>query len=100
MSILQPAKVATPEAAALGLAVQVRVAPAGVVMVRVTEAALVVTVLPPASWTATTGWVANAMPPVEPEGLVVKASLVAGPTVMVKLALTALVSPLEVAVSV
>ena len=69
-------------------------------MVRVTESDPVVTVLPPASWTVTTGWVAKAMPPVEPEGLVVKASLVAAPTVMVKLVLTALVSPPEVAVSV
>ena len=100
MLMLQPAKVATPEAAFLGLAVQVRVAPAGVVMVRVTGALLAVTVLPPASWTATTGWVAKAMPPVEPEGPVVKASLVAAPTVMVRLVLTALVSPLAAAVSV
>ena len=100
MSMLQPAKVATPATAFLGFAVQARVAPAGVVMLRVTDAVLVVTVLPPASWTATTGWVAKAMPPVEPEGLVVKASLVAVPAVMVKLALTALVRPVAVAVSV
>ena len=79
---------------------QARVAPAGVVMLKVTGAVLVVTVLPPASWTLTTGWVAKATPPVELDGLVVKVSLVAEPTVMVKLALTALVSPLEAAVSV
>ena len=101
LSMLQPAKLATPEEAFVGLAVQVRVAPAGVVMVRVTGALLVVTVLAPASWTATTGWMAKTLPAVvEPEGVAVKASLVAGPTVMVKLALTALVSPAAVAVSV
>jgi hypothetical protein len=46
---LQPEKVATPEEAVLGFVVQVRVAPAGVVMLRVTEALLEVTVLPTAS---------------------------------------------------
>jgi hypothetical protein len=100
LPIRQPAKVTTPETALLGFVVQARVAPAGVVMLRVTEALPVVTVLPPASWTVTTGCVAKAVPPVEPDGLVVKASLVAGPIVMVKLVLTALVSPLEVAVNV
>ena len=79
---------------------QVRVAPLGVVMLRSTEAVLVVTVLPPASWMATAGWAANGVPPVEFDGFVVKPSLVAGPTATVKLALTALVSPLAVAVSV
>jgi hypothetical protein len=67
-------------------------------MVRVTEFVPVV-VLPPASWTVTTGWVPKAVPLVELEGLVVKASLVAGPEI-VKPALTALVSEPEVAVSV
>ena len=100
MSILQPAKLATPETADFGLAVQVNVAPAGVVMVRLTEAVLLVTVLPPASWTATTGWVTKTLPPVAPDGLVAKASLVPAPTLIVKLALTALVRPLEVAVRV
>jgi len=47
--ILQLEKVARPEEAALGLDEQLRVAPAGVVMVRVTDAVLVVTVFPPAS---------------------------------------------------
>jgi hypothetical protein len=47
--MLQPAKVVTPELALLGFTVQVRVAPAGVVMVRATDAELVVTVFPPAS---------------------------------------------------
>ena len=81
MSMPQPAKVATPEAAFVGLAVQAKVAPPGVVMLRVTEALLTVTVLPLTSCTATTGWVVNAAAPVAPEGLVVKASLVAGPAV-------------------
>jgi hypothetical protein len=42
----------------------------------------------------------NAVPPVEPDGDVVTASLLAVPAVMVKLVLIALVSPLAVAVSV
>lgn len=58
--ILQPAKLSTPATAAFGFVVQVRVAPAGVVIVRVIDAVLVVTVLPPASWTVTAGWVAKA----------------------------------------
>ena len=95
-----PAKEATPATADLGFAVQVRTAPAGVVMLRVTEAVLEVTVLPPASWTATTGWVAKAMPAMVSEGSVVKSSALAEPTVIVKLALTAEVSVPEVAVRV
>ena len=98
--MVQPAKLATPATAAMGFVVQVNVAPAGVVMVRLTEAVLLVTVLPPASWIATTGWVTKTVPPVAPDGLVAKASLVAVPTLIVKLALTALVRPLEVAVKV
>lgn len=62
--MLQPATVATPATAVLGFGVQVRVAPAGVVMARVTAAVLVV-VLPPASWTVTTCCVPNALPPVD-----------------------------------
>jgi hypothetical protein len=99
--IRQLEKEATPEDAALGFELQLRVAPpAGGVIVRVTEALLEVTVLPAASWTVTTGWVPKDVPPVELEGLVVKASLVAAPAVMVRLALTPLLSPLEAAVSV
>jgi hypothetical protein len=97
--MLQPVKLSTPATAFLGFAEQVMVAPAGVVMVRVIEAVLVVTVVPPASWTVTRGWVPKALPALEFEGLVVKASLVAVPE-MVKLALTALLSPLEAAISV
>ena len=97
---MQPAKLATPATAAMGFVVQAKVAPAGVVMVRLTEAVLLVIVLPPASWIATTGWVTKTLPPVAPDGLVAKASLVAVPTLIVKLALTALVRPLAVAVKV
>ena len=97
---MQPAKVATPATAAAGFAAQVRVAPAGEVIVRVMGSLLVVTVLPPASRTVTTGWVPKAIPPVEPEGFVVKVRTAAGPVVMVKLVLTPEVSPLDVAVSV
>lgn len=59
--MLLPAKPATPEAAVTGFVVQVRTAPAGVVMVKVTVAVLVVMVFPPASWTAATGWTAKAV---------------------------------------
>ena len=100
MSMLQPVKEAAPVTVFAGLDVQLRTAPAGVVMLKVTATTPVVTVLPPASWTATTGWVAKAAPLVELDGLAVKASFMADPTVMVKLVLTALVSPLPVAVSV
>ena len=100
MLILQPAKLAMPDTAFLGSCVQVRTAPAGVVILRSTEALLVVTVLPMASWTVTTGWAPKAVPPVAFEGLVVKASWVAGAAAMVRLALMALVSPLVAEVSV
>jgi hypothetical protein len=101
LSILQPVNMATPEMAVLGSAVQVRLAAAaGGVMLRVTTALLAVTVLPPASWTATTGWVARTRLAAAPEGCVVKASLAAGPTVMVKLVLAAVVSDPEAAVRV
>ena len=58
--ILHPAKVATPAAAVLGLAVQARVPPpAGwVAVAKVTLAVLLVlTTLPPLSSTLTAGWV-------------------------------------------
>ena len=100
MSILQPAKVATPEEAVLGFVEQVSVAPAGVVMLRVIKTLLEVTVLPAASCTATTGCVPKVVPPVELDGFVVKASFAADPALMVRLVLTALVSALAVAVSV
>jgi hypothetical protein len=98
--ILQLEKVATPEEALLGLDEQVRVPPPGGVMLRVTEALLLVTVLPPASWMATTGCVVKELLVTPLDGEVVKPSLVAGPTVIVTLALTALLSPPEATVSV
>ena len=100
MLMSHPAKVATPATALSGFVVQLRVAPPAEVMLRVTGVLLEVTVLPPASWTVTTGCVPKSVPPVELEGFVVKMSLLAGPTVMVRLALIPLVSPLAAAVSV
>jgi hypothetical protein len=71
------------------------------VRLRVTEAILDVIVLPPASWTVTTGCVAKAVLATgELEGFVVKASLAVDPTVMVKLALVAAVSEPDAAVNV
>jgi hypothetical protein len=96
----QPANAASPLAAALGLAVQVNDALPGVVKTRVTEAVLVVTVLPAASCTVTTGCVAIVVPPVPPLGCVVNASLVAAPGVIVKVVLVAEASDPLVAVSV
>src|SRR5947207_2292168 len=59
-----------------------RVPLAGLVpIVRVTLEESVVTVLPPASWTVTFGWVVKAVPPVAPAGCWLTASLVAVPTV-------------------
>ena len=72
LSILQPAKVAMPELAALGFVVQVNTAPAvpvPAVIDKVTLAELVVTVFPKASWTATFGWTVHATPPVPPFGV-------------------------------
>ena len=94
--MLQPTNVATPATAVCvfgNVGVQVRVAPtAGAVIARVTTLVSVVTVLVPASWTVTTGWVVKAVPPVEPTGWVVKASRAAGPRVIATDALVAAVS--------
>src|SRR4051794_28562291 len=58
------------------------------------------TVLPPASWTATTGWTAQSLPPVPPAGEVVKASRAGSPTVTSNPVLTAVaVVPATVASS-
>jgi hypothetical protein len=97
--IRHPAKLATPEEALVGFWVHVSVAPPDV-MLRVIEVLLLVTVLPPASWTVTTGCVVNTTLRAVLDGDVVKASLVAEPAVIVKLVLNALVSPPEAAVSV
>ena len=79
---------------------QVRVAPPGAVSASVTLLTLLVTVLPAASWTVTTGCVASAVPPVPLLGWVVNASLVAVPAVIAKLLLAADVTDVPVAVSV
>src|SRR3954469_21085299 len=98
--MLQPANVATPATAATGLGGHTSVAPAGVVIESVTALALVVTVLPAASWTVTTGCVPNATVLAAPLGWVVNTTLAAGPGVMVKEVLTAGVNVPSVAVSV
>ena len=100
LSILHAANVSTPATAAFGLAVQVSTpVPGGFVPIAsVTLAVDPVTVLPPASCTVTTGWVVHAVPPVPPPGWVVKASLAAAPTVMLKPELAAEVRAPSVAV--
>ena len=100
LSTLQPANVATPATAAFGFVVQVSVAPPGVVSARVTELVSDVTVLPPASCTATTGWVARAEPPVPVPGCVVNVSWAAAPAAITKLLLVADVNDPSVAVRV
>ena len=99
MSTRQPANVATPATAGVGLVVQVSVAPPWV-RARVTPVTLVVTVLPPASWATTAGWVERAVADVPLAGWMVNASLLALPTVTVKLALVVDVSEPPAAVSV
>jgi hypothetical protein len=84
---LQPEKLATPlETVLESPPVQLKVAPdvpVEEVIDKVTTVELSpVTVFPPASWTATTGWVGKFTPPVELDGLVVKASFVAEPEAM------------------
>ncbi len=101
--ISHPAKLATPLVAASVLPpAQARVAPVPgcVVMASETELVAVVTVLPPTSWTVTTGWVPQARPSVPPPGSVVKASWEAPPTVMAKGLVVTAVNPLAAADSV
>jgi len=99
--MLTPLKVATPDVALRGLVDTVREPPPGFVpMARVMELVAVVIVLPPASCTVTTGWVDRADPPVPLPGCVVKASLDAVPTVILKVLLIAWVSVPLVAISV
>ena len=93
---LQPAKVATPAEALSGLEVQDSEPPDGA---RVTGALEPVTVLPPTSWTVTTGWVVKATPSTAPAGWVVNTSLVAPPTPRLKLDDAADGRPVELAVS-
>jgi hypothetical protein len=102
MLILQLEKLATPDEVLLGLDEQlVRAAPpVGGVIARVMGAVLEVLVLPPASWMATRGCAVKEVLTAVLAGTWVKPSWTAGPTVTVKLALSALVSPLEAAVNV
>ena len=62
-------------------------------MASVIELVAVVTTLPPASSTLTVGWVPQVAPLAPPPGWVAKASWVAAPMVMVKLALVAPLRP-------
>src|SRR5207302_691467 len=75
-TVLQPAKVATPETALFGLAVQVSDAPLPgcVLMANVIEAVELVTVLPPLSLTVTAGCVVQAAPLAPPPGCVLNTS--------------------------
>ena len=91
-----------PAAAAFGFAVHVST-PLGLpvpdVIVNVTLATLVVTVLPSASWIVTFGCVVHATPPVPPLGCCVNANCTAAPAFTLNAALTALVKPALEAVS-
>ncbi len=100
LSTLQPVNATRPADAASGFVPHVRVAAPGTVSVRVTALLAPVTVLPDASRTVTTGWVARAVPPVPLPGWVVNARLLAAAGVMVKDVLVAEASPEAVAVSV
>ena len=99
---MQPVNVATPEAVRRASPpLQANVPPASfTVSDSVTTRPLVVTVLPPASWRATTGCVDHAPPPVPPPGCAVKPSRTGAPAVIVKTALVADCRPGELAVSV
>ena len=98
-SMVQPENVASPEALVRVVPpLQVNVPPASFrVRARVITSPLVVTVLPPASWSATTGWVAHGRPPVPPPGCAVKPSLTGGPALTVKVPLTTVARPAELA---
>src|SRR3954469_12051364 len=99
--MLHPAKVATPEAAAIEFPpVHANVAEPGVVNVNVIVFVAPVTVFPPASCTVTTGCGASGAPPTAPPGCVVKANFVPAPTPTTTLPLTPDVNAPSVAVSV
>src|SRR5665647_1469445 len=79
-----PMNLAMPASAVVGLVSQVKVAPSGVVRVRVTGLVSVVTVFPAASWMVTTGWRAHPVSLVAVGlGAVVKCSLEGAPAVVV-----------------
>src|SRR3954453_7895299 len=98
--MLQPAKGATPATAATGFVSQAGVAPAGGGSASVTSRGSVVTVFPAASWTVTTGWVANGSKISASLGWAVNANCVAGPAMMVNAVLTAGVNVPSIAVTV
>jgi hypothetical protein len=93
--ILQPLKVTTPNTS-LGEQPESVPGPPEVgvpaAMARVTVLLSVVTTLPPASSTVTLGCVGKAVPPVELAGCWVNTSCAAGPTVMLKVLLSAVAS--------
>src|SRR3954451_13961878 len=91
--MLQPAKGATPATAATVFVLHASVAPAGVVIASVTPLVSVVTVFPAASWTVTTGWVANGSKISASLGWAVNANCVAGPGVIVRESLSRLSVP-------
>jgi hypothetical protein len=92
LSILQPAKVATPEEALKGSVVHVSAAPAvpvPAVIVKLIEAEKPVAVFPPASCAVTTGCVPKATPDAELLGLDENTNFVAAPGVTLIAVLTA-----------
>lgn len=98
--IERPEKVATP-LTALTVAVPESVPPPGFVAIAtVIDADEVVTVFPPASWTATVTDGLIDAPATAFDGFWTNASWVAAPTVILNVELVALVRPVEVAVSV
>src|SRR3954454_1546870 len=98
--MLQPANVATPATAVTVLVVQASVAPAGAVIANSTSLVSLLTVLPAASWTVTTGCVPKPTVLAAPLGWVVNATFAAGPGVIVSGVLTAGVNKPSVAVRV
>src|SRR5665811_426228 len=96
-----PVNRAMPATEVVGLVSQVRVAPSGVVRVRVTGLVSVVTVFPAASWMVTAGWRVHPVSLVAVgAGAVVKCSLAGAPAVMLTSLLVVEVSFPSVAVSV
>ena len=93
-------KVATPLTAAFGLVPDKVPVPGSVWIARVIEVVAVVTVLPAASWTATSGWVDQTVPIAPPPGCWRNPSLDATPKVMLNAVLVAPVRPAADAVSV
>jgi hypothetical protein len=101
--ILQLLKVAEPPVAPLGLALQLPIVPTpvpapvltAIVMLSVAPVFPFGMMFPPASSTATTGWVGNAVPLVDAPGDVVKTNWAGGPTEIVKDALVVVSVPVD-----